>query len=258
MKILIPPSNYYPIHLYNYWINSKLEITTNIFNADDKTIIIPTNYINLMEWRSFYKTYVNIDIPTRIISALFLAERVHSLQKRRNGNNYFYGHVLPVTHYYILKCLVNKQSINENDVIVLILHDCIEDFTDTTTNFYDIARYIKDIFGDDIYNAVKALSKPPKKDYAHLTPELQSTQRFKDYIEKIIQSGTKIINIKCCDRVINLVDDLPLVLEKGHTDFTLEYLDETKEMFTPIDFNTMNIKQDLELLINISSAQMKK
>lgn len=254
MKILIPPSNYYPIPLYNYWIEHEYVIINNIRDADQNTLIVPTNYINLMEWRAFYKTYVQQDIPTRIISALFLAERVHSLQKRRNGNNYFYGHVLPVTHYYILKRLVNGQTIDDNDIIVLILHDCIEDFSNTTTNFYDIARYIKDIFGEDIYESVKTLSKPKKSDYAQLVPDLQSTQRFQDYIDKIIAAGTKTVDIKCCDRVINLVDDLSLVLEKGHNDFTLEYLAETTEMFTPINFNTMNIKQDLDILIKIHQS----
>jgi len=104
-----------------------------------------------------------IFIESKLIrQAYFLSKEAHKGQKRRDGKDYFLGHVLPVAMIANDYCIDAKKFIEEYFIIVIsaILHDTVEDTSLTIDDVYNA-------FGFDIATTVDALTRRKEENYYH-------------------------------------------------------------------------------------------
>ena len=127
----------------------------------------------------------------KINEALLFAAIKHDGQKMKQPNVSYVSHLQGVCLEAINGCLNSTESINLEKVIILaLLHDTIED---TATNYEEI----KDKFGKDIADGVKALTKNENLPYEY---------KMRDSLKRIKKQSIEVSIVKLADRIFNLKD----------------------------------------------------
>ena len=146
----------------------------------------------------------------KIDVALNLAKYYHSCQ-RYGDKDYFNYHIINVVYnLYDMKEDGIIDEVTENHIIVAYLHDILED----TCISHSV---ILDIFGKDVYESVKLLTKS----------SLRSRQQ---YLQILLHSKNKVaIEVKISDAQCNMGesyqqgDDKRMKYYKDTIDFLLQY-----------------------------------
>lgn len=132
----------------------------------------------------------------KIQQAIDLAREVHSGKLRRDGNNFFEGHILPVTSSLITASQELKLEIGYVEICASLLHDIAEDSKGDYSTYpseetqnnqfptYQSGYYkaynpgnkgiLTKIFGLEIAEIVHALTKLPREYYAEINPTIIS------------------------------------------------------------------------------------
>lgn len=127
-----------------------------------------------------------------------LAEKAHAGQKRRNGDDYFAGHVVPVYKRVLFICedvFFSDQLVDEA-LSVALLHDVLED-TNVTV------KQLQEIFPDRVVAAVVLLTKKNNEEYASYIIklcELYENSHFENGVYKMA------LIVKLCDLDHNMSD----------------------------------------------------
>ncbi|NHN24309.1 bifunctional (p)ppGpp synthetase/guanosine-3',5'-bis(diphosphate) 3'-pyrophosphohydrolase [Flavobacterium jejuense] len=172
--------------------------------------------------------------------AMLFAGEKHSDQKVPGTNSNYLLHISNVA-MEIMIAYSNDKNFDLNFAIqTAILHDTIED---TSTNYNEI----KDLFGEPIAKAVKALTKDSSIEYKE--------DRMKDSLNRINELQKEVGIVKIADRITNLQTP-PAHWEKEKI---IKYCEEAKLILKNLsDKNDYLIKrlqlkiQEYEIKINYS------
>ncbi len=135
-----------------------------------------------------FKAQINVPFnEKRLDKAFIFAYEKHKDQKRASGESY-------ITHPIEVAKIVNQFYVDENSLIVSLLHDTLED-TKTEEN------EIKEAFGEDVLFLVKALTKISKIKYK--STEENQADNFRKMIVAMA-SDLRVILIKLADRLHNM------------------------------------------------------
>ena len=172
--------------------------------------------------------------------ALELAKKVHGEQKRDDGAPYLEQHVYPVTASLLwIKRLDGLKGINIKKWMIpaALLHDVLED-GDIDEN------EVKDKFGENVYNAVKTLTKGRS---------WEEKWDIEAYKKNIMNAPKEVRIIKLADRTNNL-----LCLKYATENKRRRYLDETREFYLPLARETSNYFytwiRDILMQIDVSQS----
>jgi GTP pyrophosphokinase len=104
-----------------------------------------------------FSLFINVKLMRK---TYFFSQEAHKGQKRRDGKDYFLGHVLPVAMIASEFCIDNAASLEDYVTIVAsaLLHDVVED---TSITLQDIENY----FGNNIACTVDALTRRKEENY---------------------------------------------------------------------------------------------
>ena len=127
----------------------------------------------------------------KINEALLFAAIKHEGFKMKQPSVSYLAHLQGVCLEAISGCLNSKVDVNLEKVIILsLLHDTIED---TGTTYEEI----KEKFGKDIADGVKALTKDESLDISI---------RMQDSLSRIKKESVEVSIVKLADRLFNLKD----------------------------------------------------
>lgn len=126
-----------------------------------------------------------------------LAKKAHAGQRRRNGDDYFYGHVKQVyniTRYYLQNKNYSEGMVDEI-LSVALLHDVLED-TGVTT------QQLLEIFPERVVDSIRLLTKGDKEYGFYIT---KLCELYEDFGDKCIECEIALI-VKLCDLTHNMSD----------------------------------------------------
>ena len=167
-----------------------------------------------------------------IKKAIELAQKIHKNHKRKNGDTYFNGHILPVALQLLLEKLLRGKKIKSNTLAVALLHDILED-----GNREEALKSLKAKFNSAIIESVLTLTKVDTKgladlpEYKFLSIEKAKKLETTKYLKKISKNPI-CLKVKCVDRVLNLFSDIEN--KNRDTAFVKDYLNETEYYFYPM------------------------
>lgn len=168
----------------------------------------------------------------RISHAYWLAKEVHRNQKRDGGERYFehcrrvacllleYQSMGFISGPTLLECV--ELGIDANEIIVALLHDCIEDG-------FIPGDFMETLFGKVIAEAVRLLSNivPYYDDVNGVKEKRRKTE--KAYYRGIMNAPLLVRRVKLADRLDNLRDMKPWSTKRKQ-----KYIAETKKYILPI------------------------
>ncbi len=197
-------------------------------------VSVPLVYINCSNFLKYLSLNKNLVIGDfiQIKKALKIAKKVHYGNKRRNGDNYFNGHILPVALQLFLEKALKGKKVKSDLLLTGILHDVLED-----GNKKKALKALKSNFSSSICQNILNLTKVSTKDIATLpqyrTMDFKKAKNIetKKYVQKV-QSSSICIKVKCTDRLLNLFSDIENKERKNI--FVKDYMLETKTFYYPM------------------------
>lgn len=162
----------------------------------------------------------------------FNLARTHHKKLRKDGKTHEFQHQLEIAHYVLtLKGVKNL----ENVLCAVLLHDISED--------YEIEnKYIREHFGDEVADAVEALTKKfkgNKKDYSYYFEELA-----KNEIASVVKGADRMNNIQSMMGVFTKEKQLSYVQEVET--YFLPMLKEARKTFTEQSYAYLNMEYVLK------------
>ena len=160
----------------------------------------------------------------KINEAYLYAKKMHSNQKRKNGNPY-------IIHPENVAKKVKQYFASSNELdkllIVAYLHDTLEDTLATK-------KEIESSFGNDVSEIVFELTNDEEM--------LKKKKKSKYLSQKLVRLSDNALNIKLCDRLDNVEE-----LTSATKDFRSKYINETNEI---LNYLTTNRKlTNIQLII---------
>jgi (p)ppGpp synthase/HD superfamily hydrolase len=153
-------------------------------------------------------------ITEKTTEALVLARRIHSGQKRKNGERYI-KHPMKVAD--TIAKIYDGEAIEEM-ICIALLHDTVEDCSEDVET---LKKEILDTFGQSVLDGVLALTNDKN---------IAKEQKGIYLAEKMSNLSDELLLIKLCDRYCNLSDLLSVVLVDDnniHLEFAKRYTTET-------------------------------
>lgn len=153
-------------------------------------------------------------ITEKTTEALVLARRIHSGQKRKNGERYV-KHPMKVAD--TIAKIYDGEAIEEM-ICIALLHDTVEDCSEDVET---LKKEILDTFGQSVLDGVLALTNDK---------DITKEQKGIYLAEKMSNLANELLLIKLCDRYCNLSDLLSVVLvddKNVHLEFAKRYTTET-------------------------------
>ena len=153
----------------------------------------------------------SVGVRHRIVSWAFnVAIETHGKKKRYNLDPVLDGHIYPVAEMCIDYCITTGKPITPHLVAGALLHDVLED-----NHYYkQYPEALRNLFGNQIYNIVKAVSKPDinspqfaDKPDPRKARNLEFFQELETAPEesKIIVSADRLSNIHCIPWTYNFM-----------------------------------------------------
>jgi hypothetical protein len=142
---------------------------------------------------------------SKIRTANVIARAVHSQERRDDGSFYLTEHVYPLT-YEVARWLWlqgKPPATVLEGALVALLHDTLEN--STPGDAPRVLDQIRSHLGDAVADQVVALSKAPKSDYSHLSPDDAKAQREAEYFKRILAASDLVKLVKTLDRINNLL-----------------------------------------------------
>lgn len=120
--------------------------------------------------------------------ALDFATEIHANTKRKSGEPY-------IIHPIAVKNILEKHGFPERVLCTALLHDVLEDTDDVPTT----ERKLFQIFGDEVYFLVTALSKDGK-----IADKQERDEKYFEQISLAMQKDPSIIFLKAADLLHNV------------------------------------------------------
>ena len=179
-----------------------------------------------------FSVFINVKLMRK---AYFFSQEAHKGQKRRDGKDYFLGHVLPVAMIASEFCIDNSACLEDYVTIVVsaLLHDVVED---TSITLQDIENY----FGNNIACTVDALTRRKEENYYYFTGRIKKEKHAR--------------TIKCCDLFHNMSDTLQKDKNSNKYalyQFSLDLLNIDTCFYTSLQDTFNNISADALILDGI-------
>jgi (p)ppGpp synthase/HD superfamily hydrolase len=183
----------------------------------------------------------------KIEKAFDFAEQVHKDKRRDSGDSYLEQHIYPVTLDVILE--LPQQLLNEDIIVISLLHDAIEDCNKPTRNSI-FSAYDKSIF-DTLEFLAKTHGWNPLADFSLYEP-------IRDffYHHKLNHAPWQALLVKVCDRFNNLTCSYAMFSKKQNIVKGKVFLKETEEMYLKLskkldaEIGTNTYNQLLDLVNN--------
>lgn len=151
----------------------------------------------------------------RIRRAYWLAKKVHDSQKRDNGERYF-------EHCRRVALFVAQHGGGEDEVIIALLHDCIEDG-------FIPQDILMDLFGQYVASSVETLSKVTQV-YDSLADSITKSKKSPaEYYAAIGAASDNVKLIKLADRIDNIRD-----MHSWKQERKQRYIRETEKFLLPM------------------------
>jgi 5'-deoxynucleotidase YfbR-like HD superfamily hydrolase len=158
-----------------------------------------------------------------------LAEKGHSQKvRKKSGKSYYNEHILPVAMLTTEFCLELDKHFNNfhsnkfltrEIVCGALLHDLVEDTKGTPSQ---LERILKDD-GDKIIQIIDYLTKTSYEFYSGGSEKEQKANRDRYYTASLLTCGMpESLIIKLCDRICNLLSDLPYDADKKSQEYSLK------------------------------------
>lgn len=182
----------------------------------------------------------------RIRLALKQAKKSHKKQFREDGKPKLNEHIYPVT-----KMVIDffGDKISENIIISSLLHDALEDDEELEPGVFI------ELFGEDAYGVVSALSKPNLPGLKSLSETDSRNAVNKKYFDRLSKSRYEIKIIKLLDRIDNLYwamtfgEELVKIYIRETEEFFLPFAKTVdKRLYEDIKFLLSKLKRDAKLM----------
>ena len=106
-----------------------------------------------------------------------------------------------------MRAALERNDLDINKIMACaLLHDVIEDCTDTQAEYDRISQFIIRICGEDILNGVLALSK---RDIVDVHGAKDKLAMMKDSLQRIKAQSAEVWVVKLADRICNLQEPPP-------------------------------------------------
>jgi (p)ppGpp synthase/HD superfamily hydrolase len=172
-----------------------------------------------------FSLFINVKLMRK---TYFFSQEAHKGQKRRNGKDYFLGHVLPVAMIASEYCIDSGAFLEDYITITTsaLLHDVVED---TSITLQDIENY----FGNNIACTVDALTRRKEENYYQFINRIRP-EKYAPFV-------------KLCDLLHNTND---VSLKDSNSNKHALYLFSIEKLSRDLSINILNLQN---ILNNISA-----
>lgn len=181
------------------------------------------------ELRNRFPTQYSHPETSVVPTAFNLAEFHHADERRKSGENYFEGHVAPVTLMAIeVAERINPSLVDERLVCAALCHDVLEKYKRRNKRIW--SELLEGALEKPVSEVVHAITKPSSKEFRIRDYRTRRRAQNQEYLKRMEASehAQVIAVIKFADRLHNIA-----TLEGLRERRQIEYLRETTSQFIP-------------------------
>lgn len=199
-----------------------------------KSEYLPFLYVEEIQLRDFLRA-LGIKTTKKYSNALDFLKVTTKLKKREEGVTHIEGHIFPVVYEFARHTYNNEIQIEEDDLVLALLHDIVENNAGQTFSF----SLINTKFGTRISKLISEITNPTPQ----ASKELNDSE-IERYIKHLLATNNSNVHlIKSIDLLHELSSALAFRHDQEKTKRDLERFLKFVPVFQKIGYATELIKQ---------------